>query len=166
MAVLPILQYPDKRLTRIAKPVGAIDDRLRKLVRDMFDTMYSADGTGLAATQVNIHKRVVVIDVSETMDDPLVLINPKLLWTSADTVIGREGCLSVADVFETVTRAAAIRVEAQDLSGTVFTLAAEDWLASCIQHELDHLNGIVFIDYLPTQKRNRIKTRLQNQFGP
>lgn len=160
MALLNILTYPDKRLHRIAKPVAAIDEHIRKLVRDMFDTMYHADGMGLAATQVNVHKQIVVIDVSDTRDQPLTLINPEIVWRSTETSAGREGCLSVPDVFENVERAAAVTVKAQDIEGNNFTLKADDWLAVCVQHELDHLLGKVFVEYLPTQKRNRIKSKL------
>jgi peptide deformylase len=160
MALLKVLTYPDKRLHRIAKPVAVIDDGIRKLVRDMFDTMYHADGIGLAATQVNVHKQVVVIDISETGNQPLILINPHISWHSTEKAIHREGCLSVPEVFETVERAAEIEVRAQDLEGQEFSLKADGWLAVCIQHELDHLMGKVFVEYLPLQKRNRIKSKM------
>jgi peptide deformylase len=160
MALLNILTYPDKRLHKIAKPVASVDDSIRKLVRDMFDTMYRADGMGLAATQINVHKQIVVIDVSDTRDQPLTLINPEITWRSAEKTVGREGCLSVPDVFENVERAAEIIVKAQDIQGNGFTLKADDWLAVCVQHELDHLAGKVFVEYLPTQKRHRIKAKL------
>lgn len=160
MALLKVLTYPDKRLHRIAKPVTVIDDSIKKLVKNMYDTMYHADGIGLAATQINVHKQVVVIDVSEQGDQPLTLINPRLTWQSEEKMIHREGCLSVPDVFDNVERAAEITITAQNLKGETFSLKADDWLAVCIQHELDHLMGKVFVEYLPTQKRNRIKTKM------
>lgn len=161
MPLLKVLTYPDKRLHRIAKPVTVIDDNIKKLVKNMYDTMYHADGIGLAATQVNVHKQVVVIDVSEQGDQPLTLINPSLTWQSEEKMINREGCLSVPDVFDNVERAAEITITAQDLKGQTFSLKADGWLAVCIQHELDHLAGKVFVEYLPTQKRNRIKSKMQ-----
>lgn len=160
MALLNILTYPDKRLHKVAKPVPAIDDHVKKLVQDMFATMYHAEGMGLAATQINVHKQIVVIDVSDTGDQPLTLINPEIIWCSPEKTAGREGCLSVPDVFENVERATEIIVKAQDIEGNSFTLKADDWLAVCVQHELDHLAGKVFIEYLPLQKRNRIRTKL------
>lgn len=160
MTLLKVLTYPDKRLHRIAKPVTVIDDNIKKLVKNMFDTMYQADGIGLAATQVNVHKQVVVIDVSEQGDQPLTLINPNLTWQSEEKIINREGCLSVPEVFDNVERAVEITITAQDLKGETFSLKADGWLAVCIQHELDHLAGKVFVEYLPTQKRNRIKSKM------
>lgn len=160
MALLKVLTYPDKRLHKIAKPVAVIDDSIRKLVRNMLDTMYHADGIGLAATQVNVHKQVAVIDVSDEGNQPLVLINPRITWQSAEKAIHREGCLSVPEVFDNVQRAAEVEVSAQDIQGQTFSLKADDWLAVCIQHELDHLMGKVFVEYLPTQKRNRIKSKM------
>lgn len=161
MATLTILRYPDERLHKVAKPVAVIDDRITQLVRDMFDTMYAAEGIGLAATQVNVHKRVVVVDVSEAGDSPLVLINPEITWASKEKATGEEGCLSVPGISEAVERAVDITVRALDLQGKPFTLEAGEWLAVCIQHEIDHLNGKVFVEYLPLQKRNRIKSRMR-----
>ena len=160
MALLKVLTYPDKRLHKIAKPVAVIDDGIKKLVRDLFDTMYHADGIGLAATQVNVHKQVVVIDISDEGNQPFILINPRITWHSPEKAIHREGCLSVPNVFDTVERAAEVEVSAQDLQGQVFSLKTDGWLAVCIQHELDHLMGKVFVEYLPTQKRNRIKSKM------
>ena len=161
MALLPILCYPDPRLHTVAKPVAAVDDRIRTLVADMTETMYDAKGIGLAATQIDVHERVIVIDVSEERDDPLVLINPELVWTSPGTHLNEEGCLSVPGIYDGVERFDAVHVRAMDLSGQVRTLEAEDLLAVCIQHEMDHLMGKVFVEYLSPLKRNRIKTKLR-----
>ena len=161
MALLPILCYPDPRLHTVAKPVAAVDDRIRTLVADMLDTMYDAKGIGLAATQIDVHERVIVIDVSEERDDPIVLINPELVWTSPGTHLNEEGCLSVPGIYDGVERFDAVHVRAMDLSGQVRTIEAEELLAVCIQHEMDHLMGKVFVEYLSPLKRNRIKTKLR-----
>ena len=160
MSILPILCYPDPRLHTVAKPVAKVDDRIRQLVQDMYATMYDAQGVGLAATQVNVHERVVVVDVSEGRDEPFALINPELLWASEETQLGEEGCLSVPGIYDGVERSLAVRVRAQDLDGTERTIEADGMLAVCIQHEMDHLMGKVFVEYLSPLKRNRIKTRL------
>lgn len=163
MTQLTILRYPDPRLHTVAKPVAAVDARLRQLAADMFETMYAAAGIGLAATQVNVHERLIVIDVSENRDQPLVLINPKIVWASAETRIGEEGCLSVPGIYDGVERSIAVKVEALDLDGKLRVHAAEGMLAVCIQHEMDHLMGKVFVEYLSPLKRNRIKTKLLKQ---
>ena len=159
MARLDILHYPDARLHTVAKPVKTVDERIRKLIDDMAETMYAAPGIGLAATQVNVHERIVVIDISETHDALRVFINPELVAQS-----GREeGCLSVPGVFDKVTRAERVTVRALDRDGKPFELEADGLLAVCIQHEMDHLMGKVFVDYLSGLKRNRIKARLLKQ---
>ncbi|MBP7564461.1 MAG: peptide deformylase [Burkholderiaceae bacterium] len=163
MAKLSILRYPDPRLSTVAKPVQTVDDRIRTLVADMLETMYDANGIGLAATQVNVHERVVVIDVSEERDQPLVLINPEITWYSADRQKGDEGCLSVPGIYDGVERAVAVHVKALDDQGALRTIEAEGLLAICVQHELDHLAGKVFVEYLSPLKRNRIKTKLVKQ---
>ena len=160
MAILPILCYPDPRLHKVARPVQAVDDRIRTLVADMLATMYDAHGIGLAATQVDVHERVVVIDVSENRDEPLVLVNPEIVWASEARHVGDEGCLSVPGVYDGVERADAVRVRAADAQGQVREIEAEGLLAVCIQHELDHLMGKVFVEYLSPLKRNRIKTKM------
>jgi peptide deformylase len=163
MSQLTILRYPDPRLHTVAKSVPAVDARLRKLAADMLETMYEAAGIGLAATQVDVHERLIVIDVSESRDQPLVLINPELVWASSETRIGDEGCLSVPGIYDGVERATAIRVQALDLDGKRQLHAAEGTLAVCIQHEMDHLMGKVFVEYLSPLKRNRIKTKMIKQ---
>ena len=163
MTQLTILRYPDPRLHTVAKPVAAVDARLRELAADMFETMYAAAGIGLAATQVNVHERLIVIDVSENRDQPLVLINPEITWASAETRVGEEGCLSVPGIYDGVERAIAVKVQALDLDGKLQLHAAEGMLAVCIQHEMDHLMGKVFVEYLSPLKRNRIKTKLLKQ---
>ena len=160
MAQLPILRYPDPRLHKVAKPVQAVDTRIRTLIGDMFDTMYEAKGIGLAATQVDVHEQLIVMDVSDERNQQLVLINPELVWQSDERVKGDEGCLSVPDIFDGVERATAVRVRALDENGQSRELAAEGLLAVCIQHEMDHLKGKVFVDYLSPLKRGRIKTKL------
>lgn len=162
MARLTILHYPDPRLHTVAKPVQAVDDRIRKLVDDMAETMYAAPGIGLAATQVNVHERVVVIDISETHNELKVFINPEIV-AQAGRAEGEEGCLSVPGVFDRVTRAERVTVRALDRDGKPFELEADGLLAVCIQHELDHLQGKVFVDYLSMLKRNRIRNKLQKQ---
>jgi peptide deformylase len=159
MALLPILRYPDERLRTIAKPVAIVDDRIRRLAADMAETMYAAPGIGLAATQVDIHEQVVVIDVSEDRSDLRVFVNPRL--ESADGAReGEEGCLSVPGVYDSVTRAEQVRVRYLDLEGKERTLDAEGLLAVCIQHEIDHLRGKVFVDYLSRLKQTRIRSKL------
>lgn len=160
MALMPILCYPDPRLHTVAKPVAQVDARVRTLVSDMLQTMYQANGIGLAATQIDVHERVIVIDVSEQRDTPLVLINPKLLWASEQTHVNEEGCLSVPGIYDNVVRHDAIRVEAQDEHGDKRDIEADGLLAVCIQHEMDHLMGKVFVEYLSPLKRNRIKTKM------
>lgn len=160
MALLPILRYPDARLHTVAKPVAAVDERIRRLVDDMLETMYEAQGIGLAATQVDVHERVIVIDVSEERDGPLVLINPELVAQSEEMVLGDEGCLSVPQVFDKVPRHARVTVKALDREGRERRLEADGLLAVCIQHEMDHLMGKVFVEYLSPLKRNRIRTKM------
>jgi peptide deformylase len=163
MTQLTILRYPDSRLHTVAKPVAVIDDRIQQLVSDMFETMYDAAGIGLAASQVDVHERLVVIDVSENHDEPLVLINPEIVWASEETRLGEEGCLSVPGIYDGVERSTSIKVTALNLDGQLQTLAVEGMLAVCIQHEMDHLIGKVFVEYLSPLKRNRIKTKLVKQ---
>jgi len=162
MARLDILHYPDARLHTVAKPVKAVDDRIRRLVDDMAETMYAAPGIGLAATQVDVHERVIVIDLSETHDQLRVFINPEIVAQSG-TEESEEGCLSVPGIFDRVTRAERVKVRALDRDGKPFELEADGLLAVCIQHEMDHLVGKVFVDYLSSLKRNRIKTKLLKQ---
>ena len=160
MALLPILCYPDPRLHTVAKPVAAVDARIQTLVADMLETMYEAKGIGLAATQINVHERVIVIDTSEGRDDPMVLINPTLVWASPETHVNEEGCLSVPGIYDGVTRHDAVKVEALDGQGAARLIEADGLLAVCIQHEMDHLMGKVFVEYLSPLKRNRIKTKM------
>lgn len=160
MAILQILCYPDPRLHTVARPVTTVDARVRKLVADMLETMYEANGIGLAATQVDVHERVIVIDVSETRDQPLVLINPQIVWASEQTQVGDEGCLSVPGIYDGVERSSAVKVRALDAEGREREIEAEGLLAVCIQHEMDHLQGKVFVEYLSLLKRNRIKTKM------
>ena len=160
MAILPILCYPDKRLHTVARPVSAVDERVRAIVADMLATMYDAQGIGLAATQVNVHERIVVIDTSEERNQPLVVINPEIVWASPETDIGDEGCLSVPGIYDGVERAIAVNVRALDEHGEARTIKAEGTLAVCLQHEMDHLLGKVFVEYLSPLKRNRIKTKM------
>ena len=163
MAKLSILRFPDPRLHTVAKPVQAVDARIRTLIADMMETMYDANGIGLAATQVNVHERLIVIDVSEERDQPMVLINPEIVWASDETRVGDEGCLSVPGIYDGVERALAVRVNALDGEGQMRTIEAEGLLAVCIQHEMDHLAGKVFVEYLSPLKRNRIKTKMLKQ---
>lgn len=162
MALLEILEFPDSRLRTVATPVEIVDDEIRKLSEDMLETMYDAPGIGLAATQVNVHKRIIVVDVSEEQDDPHVLINPtyEQLGSPMDY---QEGCLSVPGFYEKVTRSDKIKVQALDASGEMQEFIAEDLFAICIQHEIDHLDGKLFVDYLSSLKRNRIKSKLEKQ---
>jgi peptide deformylase len=159
MAILDILHYPDKRLRTVAKPVEKVDASIKKLVDDMFETMYVAPGIGLAATQVDVHKQVIVIDVSEEKNQPLCLINPQII-AEEGTETCDEGCLSVPDIYETVQRSEKVTVKALDQNGDEYTLQADELLAVCIQHEMDHLNGKLFVDYLSPLKQQRIKKRL------
>lgn len=163
MAILPILCYPDPRLHKVAQTVTTVDERVRAIVDDMFATMYDAHGIGLAATQVDVHERIVVIDVSEERDTPLVLINPEITWASAEKQVGDEGCLSVPGIYDGVERSTAVHVRALDRDGQPRVIEAEGLLAVCIQHEMDHLLGKVFVEYLSPLKRNRIKTKLLKQ---
>jgi peptide deformylase len=160
MALLPLLYYPDPKLHTVARPVQAVDARIRKLIGDMLETMYEASGIGLAATQVDVHERLIVIDVSEQRNSPLVLINPEITWASDEKQVNDEGCLSVPGVYDGVERAAAIKVSAMDREGQPQLVEAEGILAVCIQHEMDHLLGKVFVEYLSPLKRNRIKTKM------
>jgi peptide deformylase len=163
MALLPILEYPDPRLATVATPVAVFDAGLKQLVADMAETMYAAPGVGLAATQVDVHRRVIVIDTSETKDQLKVFINPELQWTSDDLVVCEEGCLSVPGIFEEVRRPAKVRVRAQDADGQPFELDAEGLLAVCVQHEMDHLDGKVFVERLSLLKQGRIKIKLKKR---
>ncbi len=160
MALLNILCYPDPRLHRVAAPVAVVDERIRTLVDDLFETMRDAQGIGLAATQVDVHERVIVIDVSEEGDDPLVLINPTLVDQSDEMTLADEGCLSVPTVYDKVPRHQRVTVRALDREGKPFERSAEGLLAVCIQHEMDHLLGKVFVEYLSGLKRDRIKTKM------
>jgi peptide deformylase len=160
MPLLNILRYPDPRLHKIAKPVTAFDERLKKLVADMAATMYEAPGVGLAATQVDVHEQLIVIDTSETHDDLRVFINPEIVWASEEKQLYDEGCLSVPGIYDGVERPARVKVRARDLEGKLFEMEAEGLMAVCVQHEMDHLKGKVFVEYLSPLKRNRIKTRL------
>lgn len=162
MANLTILHFPDERLRTIAKPVEHVDDALRALIDDMFETMYDAPGIGLAATQVNVHKRLVVIDVSEEKNEPLVFINPEILEKEGEEEMD-EGCLSVPGIYEKVQRADHIKVRALDRNGEPFELETGGLLAVCIQHEIDHLDGKLFVDYLSSLKRQRIRKKLEKQ---
>ena len=164
MALLPILTYPDPRLHTVAKPVAQVDERIRQLVDDMLETMYDAKGVGLAATQVDVHERVVVIDTSEERNRPLVLINPEIIWASHEMLVLEEGCLSVPAIYDKVDRHTRVKVRALNRDGQSFEFDADDDLMSvCIQHELDHLLGKVFVEYLSPLKRNRIKAKLQKK---
>ena len=160
MALLPILCYPDPKLHTVARSVQAVDARIQTLIANMLETMYYAKGIGLAATQIDVHERLIVIDTSEQRDDPLVLINPNRLWNSPERHLNEEGCLSVPGIYDGVERFDAIKVEAQDGNGILRVIEAEGLLAVCIQHEMDHLLGKVFVEYLSPLKRNRIKTKM------
>ncbi|MCX2782974.1 peptide deformylase [Microbulbifer thermotolerans] len=161
MAKLEILEFPDPRLRQVAKRVEKVTDELRRLVDDMFETMYAAPGVGLAATQVNVHQRIVVIDVSEDQNEPLVFINPEIEVLDEEIHQYDEGCLSVPGFYETVERPRKVRVKALDRNGETFALEAEGLLAVCVQHEVDHLDGKLFVDYLSPLKRNRIRSKLE-----
>ena len=160
MSVLQILHLPDERLRITAKPVKEVDAKIHQIVDDMFETMYAEEGIGLAATQVNIHQRIIVIDVSENRDERLVLINPELLEKSGETGI-EEGCLSIPDQRALVPRAEKVKIRALDREGKSFELEADDLLAICIQHEMDHLVGVLFVDYLSPLKRQRIRQKME-----
>jgi peptide deformylase len=160
MALLNILRYPDPRLHTIARPVAEVDARIHRLVDDMIETMYASEGIGLAATQVDVHERVIVIDTSESRDQPLVLINPEITWRSDEMMVVEEGCLSVPAIYDKVERHARVNVKALGRGGQPFDLQAEDLLAVCVQHEMDHLMGKVFVEYLSLLKRNRIRDKL------
>jgi len=160
VSILSILEFPDKRLRTVAAEVGAVDDGIRTLVDNMIETMYAAKGVGLAATQVNVHKRVIVMDVSENKDDAICLINPQIIERDG-VEESEEGCLSVPGFFEKVSRAEHIKIKALNRDGESFEMEARDLLAVCIQHEMDHLEGKLFVDYLSAFKRNRIKAKLE-----
>ena len=168
MTQLTILCYPDPRLHTVARPVAAVDARIQELIADMLFTMYEAEGIGLAATQIDVHERLVVIDVSDGRNNPLVLINPEILWASDEKQVNDEGCLSVPGIYDGVERSSAVKVQALDLNGKLQVHEAEGLLAVCIQHEMDHLLGKVFVQYLSPLKRNRIKTKMikQQKSGP
>lgn len=163
MSILNILEFPDPRLRIVAKPVEKFDEQLQKTIDDMFETMYQAPGIGLAATQVNFHKRLIVIDVSEDASQPLVFINPEIEILADDPFCYKEGCLSVPGFYEDVVRPAHVNVKALDRHGNSFEMHPEGILAVCIQHECDHLNGKLFVDYLSSLKRNRIAKKLEKQ---
>ncbi len=163
MALLPILEFPDARLRKIAKPVDTVDDEIRQLVESMLATMYDAPGVGLAATQVNVHRQVIVIDVSEEKNEPLVFINPKIDILDDALLEYEEGCLSVPGFYEKVTRPEHVRITALGREGKSFTFEPSDLLAVCIQHEVDHLNGKLFVDYISNMKRQRIRKKLEKQ---
>jgi peptide deformylase len=160
MALLKILRYPDARLHKVAKPVTEFGPRIDKLVADMAETMYDAPGVGLAASQVDVHEQLVLVDTSDTKDDLRVFINPEITWASDDKQVYDEGCLSVPGIYDGVERPARIKVRAQDAKGDTFELEADGLLAVCIQHEMDHLLGKVFVEYLSPLKRNRIKAKM------
>lgn len=163
MSLLPILRYPDLRLHKVAKPVTVFNERLRKLAADMAETMYAAPGVGLAATQVDVHEQLIVIDVSESHDDLHVFINPEIIWASEGKQVYEEGCLSVPGIYDGVERPARVKVRALDLEGKQFEVEADGLFSVCIQHEMDHLKGKVFVEYLSPLKRNRIKAKLQKE---
>lgn len=163
MTVLNVLRFPDERLRTKAANVAEVNDEIRTIIDNMIETMYSEKGVGLAATQVNIHQRIVVIDVSDDGNNPLVLINPEIIAKSENTLINEEGCLSVPGCYAKVTRHETVTVQAQDRNGKLFDLDGDELLSICIQHELDHLAGILFVDYLSPLKRQRIKTKLEKE---
>ena len=163
MAVLPVLRFPDERLRTVAEPVAEVNDEIRAIIDDMFETMRDENGVGLAATQVNIHKRIVVMDVSEDSDTPIAFINPEIVKKSDETMINEEGCLSVPGCYAKVTRHERVTVKALDRDGKEFSLDGDELLSICIQHELDHLAGVLFVDYLSPLKRKRIKAKLEKE---
>ena len=160
--ILDILKYPDKRLRTIAKPVISVDETIKQQVKDMFETMYEAPGIGLAATQVNFHQRIIVIDVSDQCNEPICLINPEVIEKSGE-IQWEEGCLSVPDYYENVIRANDIKVQALNQHGETFELEASEMLSVCIQHEIDHLDGILFVDHLSKLKQKRLKTKTEKK---
>jgi len=160
MAKLNILRYPDPRLHTVARPVAEVDAKIRQLVDDMLESMYAAEGVGLAATQVDVHLRVIVIDTSDARDQPHVLINPELIARSDEMVLGDEGCLSVPEIYDKVPRHARVVVRALNRAGEAYQLEGEGLLSVCVQHEMDHLMGKVFVEYLSPLKRNRIRTKM------
>ncbi len=160
MPLLEILRYPDPRLHKVAKPITVFDQRLANLAANMAQTMYDAPGVGLAASQVDVHEQLIVIDISETKDALRVFINPEIVWASEERQLYEEGCLSVPGIYDGVERASKVRVKALNLEGTPFELEADGLLAVCIQHEMDHLLGKVFVEYLSPLKRNRIKSKM------
>jgi peptide deformylase len=163
MSLLPILEFPDPRLRKKAEPVEHVDDALRQVLDDMVETMYHAEGIGLAATQVNVHQRMLVIDISEDRASPMVFINPEITVIDPEPLGHEEGCLSVPGYYELVTRPRKVRVNALDRQGEPFELVAEGILAVCIQHEVDHLNGKLFVDYISSLKRERIRSKLEKE---
>ena len=163
MAVLPILHYPDPRLHTVAKPVSEVNEKIRSLVKDMAQTMYEAPGIGLAATQVNIHQQIIVIDLSDERDQLQVFINPKLVWASEEKKVWQGGCLSVPDFYDEVLRPAEVKVQALDIDGKEFEIHVDGLMAVCIQHEMDHLKGKVFVEYLSSLKRMRIAGKLKKK---
>jgi peptide deformylase len=163
MSLLTVLHYPDPRLHKVAKPVAVVDDRVRKIVADMAETMYDAPGVGLAATQVDIHERIIVIDVSEEQNQLMVFINPELVWASAEKKAWREGCLSVPEFYDEVERPDEIVVKALDVNGKPFEIKTDGLLSVCLQHEMDHLLGKVFVEYLSFLKRNRISLKMKKR---
>jgi peptide deformylase len=163
VALLPILEFPDVRLNTVAKPVTVFDARLRQLVADMAETMYAAPGVGLAATQVDVHQRLILIDTSENKNQLRVFANPEILWAAEETALCEEGCLSVPGVYDEVRRPVRVRVKAQDVDGKPFELDCDGMLAVCVQHEMDHLIGKVFVEYLSPLKQDRIRTRLRKR---
>ena len=160
MALLSILRYPNPKLHKLAKPVPSVDERITTLIVDMLESMYEADGIGLAATQVDVHERLIVIDVSKERNQPVVLINPEITWTSVETHLNNEGCLSVPGIYDGVERFDCVKVAALDATGAPRIIDAEGLLSVCIQHEMDHLLGKVFVEYLSPLKRNRIRTKI------
>lgn len=163
MALLPILHYPDPRLHTVAKPVAQVNDDIRQLVKDMAETMYDAPGIGLAATQVNVHQQIIVIDLSDERDQLQVFINPEIIWSSEEKKVWQEGCLSVPDFYDEVLRPSEVKVRALNLEGKQFELHADGLMAVCIQHEMDHLKGKVFVEYLSSLKRMRIASKLKKK---
>jgi len=160
--ILNILKYPDKRLRTIAKPVVSVDETIKQQVKDMFETMYEAPGIGLAATQVNFHKRIIVIDISDQCNEPICLINPEIIEKSGE-IEWEEGCLSVPDYYENVIRANDVKVQALNQHGETFELEASEMLSVCIQHEIDHLDGILFVDHLSKLKQKRLKKKTEKK---
>ncbi len=163
MAKLTILEFPDPRLRTVAKPVESVNDDIRQIIDNMFETMYEAPGIGLAATQVNIHQQIIVIDVSEDKNEPMVFINPTLTVIDEATESYDEGCLSVPGYYEEVERPIRVKIDALDKNGDAFTIEPEGLLSVCVQHEIDHLNGKLFVDYLSNMKRQRIRKKLEKQ---